>query len=309
MTTQFAATPAYLGVPDFGVIDIDPAQTALAFQAYLNAASKITGVSLDNIDRRVTTLPADSDTVTLVDLLKAGMKLFDAVVWLHAQRPKTHPLMADPTITPDKIPSMQEVSKALFYVYFMLLTQARYPVSKNTKEKPVIPNFLRSIMGLTEPQDHYVTTICSFEAQLFDPVWIRYISFRDFGQQVMSRFGLGVAGYRLFGPFKLYDHKPDMDPALRNAFQFARTVATAKVSWDVHPLTRNPNILTSRGNLNKNLGNLILECFTAEQIADMIKVKTLFATPEKDPAHRNYKTWTAVDDITGSSFIFPDPPK
>lgn len=305
MSPVFEATTATLGVPDFGVIDIDPEQTAIAFQAYLNAASKLTGVAITQISRRVSKVPQNPDTVTLVDLLKAGMKLFDAVVWLHAGRPKDHPLQADPTITPEAIPSLQDVSKALFFAYFMLLTQARYPVSRLAKDKPAVPNFLRSIMGLDQPQEYYVEMICSFEPQLFDATWVKFITFRSFGQQAVSRFGLGVAGYRLFSPFGAYDPKPDMDPSLRPAFDFARAVSKAKMSWNIHPLTRDPNILTARGNLNKNLGNLILDCFTAEQIQEMTASRMLFRVPDRDANHKNYKTWTAQDDITGTNYIFP----
>lgn len=300
----FSANPATIGVPDFGLIHIDPSETASSFQAYLDTASKLTGVSLEDISVRVGSRPQNESTVTLVDLLKVGMKLFDAVVWLHAGRPTSHPLRVDPTITPDKIPSLHTVARAVFYCYFMLLTQARYPSPASAKEKAKIPNFLRVIMGMEEAQETYVETICSFEPQKFDPTWVKYIRFENFGQEVLSRFGLGVAGYRMFGPFKLYDPKPSMPSALQGPFDFARTLAKSPATWDIHPLTRKPTVLTTRGNLNKNLGNLILECFSDDQIDEMVKTKIIFQKPVHDPQHRDYKTWVAQDDISGISQIF-----
>jgi hypothetical protein len=300
----FSATPAFLGAPDFGLIHINPVETAKAFQAYLDTASKLTGVSLDDIQCTLIKMPDNPQKVTLSDLLGLGMKLFDAIVWLSAGRPATHPLTVDPGMKKEDIPSMHDVARSVFFCYFMLVTQARYPVSSREKDKPKIPNFLRTIMGLQDEQHVYVDRICSFEPQKFDPAWARYVKFENFGQEVLSRFGLGVAGYRMFGPFGLYTPKADMPANLAPAVEFARNVAKAPGSWDIHPLTRNPNILTSRGNLNKNLSNLILDVFTEEDIKEMVKAKVLYAIPVREPNHRNYLSWTADDDISGNATIF-----
>lgn len=300
----FSNTAAVTGIPEFGLIHIDPEEVAKAFQTYLNTASKLTGVSLDDISRRVNPLPADPTRVTLVELLKHGMKLFDAVVWLTAGRPASHPLTLDVTVAADKIPSLHDVARAVFYCYFMLITQARYPVSRGTNDPPKIPNFLKAIMGMDKEQHIYVELICSFSPQKFDPSWARYVQFAGFGQEVLSRFGLGVAGYRMFGPFGLYRPKPNITPELQRAVEFARTVALAPGSWNVHPLTRNPNILTSRGNLNKNLGNLILEVFTDADIDEMVAAKVIYAKPKREPNHRNYLTWDPEDNISGTAAIF-----
>lgn len=300
----FSANSAFTGVPDFGLIHIDPEETAKAFQAYLDTASKLTGVSLDDIECSVIKMPENPQKVTLADLLKLGMRLFDAIVWLTARRPATHPLTVDPGMKKENIPSMHDIARSVFFCYFMLVTQARYPVSSREKDKPKIPNFLRTIMGLQEEQHVYVERICSFEPQKFDPAWARHVKFANFGQEVLSRFGLGVAGYRMFGPFGLYAPKSDMPATLQPAFDFAKNIAKAPGSWNIHPLTRNPNILTSRGNLNKNLGNLILDVFSEEDIAEMVKAKILYAVPTREPTHRNYHQWSAEDDISGSALIF-----
>jgi hypothetical protein len=305
----FVAEPRITGVPDFGLVHIDPEQTARAFQTYLDTASRLTGVSLEDIDRSVISQPPNAQTVTLVDLLKLGMKLFDAVIWLTAGRPQSHPLEVDAAMTLESIPSMHDIARSVFYCYFFLIVQARYPTGRSSTEAPKVPNFLTTIMGMDKPQHEYVETICSFEPQKFDPAWARYVSFRSFGQETLSRFGLGVAGYRLFTPFGIYDPKPNISQNLMNAFTFARTVARAPNTWNLHPLTRDPNVLTVRGNLNKNLGNLILEVFTDEQIEEMVRSKMLFARPEHQPTMKQYLTWAANDDISGNSRIFPDPPQ
>jgi hypothetical protein len=300
----FTATSAVLGNPDFKIVHIDPREVAKAFQVYLESASKLTGVSLDDISTSVNALPNDVQKVTLSDLLERGMKLFDAVVWMTAGKPNTHPLQADPSLTKERIPSLAQVADSVFYCYFMLMTQARYPVSRNEKEKPRIPNFLKTIMGLDQDQHVYVERICSFEPRKFDPKWAMYVTFAGLGQETISRFGLGVAGYRNFGPFGLYKPRADMSEDLRAAFDFASKIAKAPPSWNIHPLTRQPEVLTKRGNLNKNLNNLMLDVFTTEQLKEMQEAKIIYKIPEREPTHRNYHQWTAEDDISGTNLVF-----
>jgi len=305
------ANIAFLGVPDFKIVDIDPHVIAKSLQGYLDRGSKLTGVSLDDIKTALPRKVDDQKKATLVDLISAGMKLFDALVWLTAGRPVTHPLTVDDGAETAEIVSLHNIARAVFYNFFFIVTQARYPVrasatnaGSNVTAAPKVPNFLSTIMGMTEPQSFYVDILCSFEPEKFDKSWARFVVFDGFGKEAVSRFGLGVAGYRLFGPFKLYTPKPDFPEGLRNAVAFATNVARSDATWDIHPATRNPAVLTKRGNLNKNLGNLILDVFSDEDINDMVTTKVLYKRPEREPTARNYLQWTAVDDISGTSLIF-----
>lgn len=301
---SFAATAAIVGTPDFKVIDINIEEVAKALQAYLVRGSKLTGVSINDISTSVMQVPANLSSVTLVQLLEVGMKLFDAIVWLTAGRPTSRPLTVDPAMTAANILSQHEVARSVFYVYFFILTQARYPSRSDAVSKPTVPNFLKVIMGMELNQGIYVDRLCSFEPQKFDMGWVRFVKFENFGQEALSRFGLGVAGYRLFGPFKLYRVKDNLSPELQNAVTFAQRVASSPPTWDIHPSTRAPSVLTKRGNLNKNLGNLILEVFTEDQISEMVSSKILYAKPIVEPTARNYMQWSANDDISGLTQIF-----
>lgn len=305
----FTATIDYIGEPDFNIVDINVSEIAVTLQTYLNRGSKLTGVSLDDVDTSVIRLPSNRESPNLVNLLEVGMKFFDALVWLSAGRPKKYPLVVDPQMLGDQILSLHELSRTVFYVYFFLLTQARYPVHIAEKEAPKVPNFLKVILGMTEEQHVYVQRICSFAPQKFDPGWIKHVSFKNFGQEVMSRFGLGVAGYRMFSPFRLFACKEGLPSNLANAVQFACSVATSPATWDIHPLTRNVNILKNRGNLNKNLGNLMLDVFTKEQLEEMVSTKILFKMPERTSLALNYLAWGSENDITGESYIFPSSKK
>jgi hypothetical protein len=300
----FNASITFTGTPDFRVVDINPEEVAKALQLYTERGSRLTGVSLDDIDTNLIELPADPKKATLADLIGKGMKLFDAIVWLTAGRPENPGLKKDPAMKKDQLISLHEIARSVFYCYFFLITQARYPATSDMSQKPKVANFLTVVMGMTKEQHVYVENICSFAPQKFDPAWVKHINFNGLGQEVLSRFGLGVAGYRMFGPFKLYEPKPNISANLKEAVAFAQAVAGAKPSWDVHPLTRSANILSARGNLNKNLANLILEVFTEEQIDEMVKAKILYSKPTSEPNYKNYQKWSSTDDITGSAFIF-----
>jgi hypothetical protein len=304
MATTFSATAQWLGVPDFKIVDIQPEKIAAALQVYLERGSKLTGVSLDDINTNVAIAVPNSATANLAGLLSAGMKLFDALVWLQAGRPATHPLSVDSTMTKESIPSLHDVSRSLFYCYFFILTQARYPARSTATDQPKVANFLTAIMGMTGPQGTYVEKICSFEPEKFDKQWVKYVQFAGLGQEVVSRFGLGLAGYRLFGPFKLYTPDKPHSPEIAEAVSFARNIATSLPTWDIHPATRNPEVLTKRGNLNKNLANLILDVYTDATIQEMVDTKVLYKFPVREASARNYLSWSAADDISGSTPIF-----
>lgn len=293
-----------LGVPDFKIVDIDVQAVANALQSYLARGSKLTGVSLDDITTALPGAVSNPAKATLVELLNAGMKIFDALVWLSAGRPTTHPLSQDSGATTAEITSLHEVARAVFYNYFFILTQARYPVASATVEKPKVPNFLSVIMGMAEDQGVYVARVCSFDPQKFDMRWVQSVKFTGMGQETVSRFGLGVAGYRSFGPFKLYVPDKPVPDSLNQAYKFARTVAMAEPTWDIHPATRDASVLTKRGNLNKNLGNLILDLYSDDQIQEMVNTKVLYKKPEREASSRNYLTWSSEDDISGTNGIF-----
>lgn len=299
-------SPVRSGIPDFNIVDIDPRDVATALQSYVSRGSKLTGVSLDDINVEVATVPDNPTKATLVDLLKCGMKLFDAIVWLTSDKRDTKPLVKSQSMKPEEITSMHEIARSVFYVYFFLVTQARYPAARTEQQKPNVANFLKVVMGMTMDQHVYIERICSFAPQKFDAKWAQHVAFTGLGQEVLSRFGLGVAGYRLFGPFKYYEPKTDIPGNLQAAVSFARSVARAPPTWDIHPLTRNPAVLTRRGNLNKNLGNLILEVFSEDQIQEMVNAKVLYSTPIKLPTYQDYKTWGTEDDISGNTSIFRD---
>ncbi|KAG5916888.1 hypothetical protein E4U61_003198 [Claviceps capensis] len=170
---SFPKSAKVQSAPNFGIVHMEPKEVALILQPFLDRGScrdrsKLTDeVTVDDISTRVLSVPDKPEQATLKDLLAIGMKLFDAVVWLGAEDKSGHPLRADPTMKPDDIPSKNDVAQSVFYCYFMLLTQARYPPDDHEIQQ--IPHFLRISMGMNKEPSYYISKICTFEPRRMNP--------------------------------------------------------------------------------------------------------------------------------------------
>jgi len=289
--------------PEFRTIDINVEDVARELQKFVERGSSLTGVELSDINLTISSGVSDVYSASPLTLLKHGAKLFDLLIWITAGKPKDHAPEEDPTIKDEKIPTLQSIADAVFYCYFFLLTQARYPATSSDNDPPKVPNFLTKIMSLDEKQHVYAERLCSFKITKFDPRWIRYVELPLLGQESVSRFGLGVAGYRMFAPFKVLIPKPNLPENLQSAYEYAKDVAESPPSWNVHPVTRAPGLLTERGNLNQNLGNLMLEVFTAEQLKHAKEIKMIYDVPKHQPNHTNYRTWSRTSQFHKDDLI------
>lgn len=297
-----AAIKPELGDVSFDSVLLDIEHTADLFKPYVDQGSVRHSVSWKDISTAVKQGTTKEGLKTVVDCLNAGMKLFDAVYWLTSGKKK--PLEEDAKITDESIPSSQKLADALFYCYFFLLTQARYPGVGQGDQLTNVPKFLNNVMELTAGQKHYSQLLCSFEISKVNPAWIRHYDVRGLGQEAQSRFGLGVAGYRMTAPFKNYTVTKPISDELKQAVALAKLIATEDPNWDFHPATRSGNTLQRYGNVNENMGNLIIEVFTKEQIAEMVKNKILYTEPVPKPSHRQYKTWTPSLHVVSQDLIF-----
>lgn len=288
----------------FSDLPLDVTELGALLAKFVTHGSKRHSLSLEDLNIGLIEDIRQGEELNLDTLLKHGARLVDSVVWLAYHGPNDPPPSRDAARMAVRLPSMNDYSRAMFYIYFFLLTQARYPPRAAGGDRVHVAQILKNVFGMREQPFHYVDICFGFDPEKFDPAWVKAVPTGRLGQEALNRLGLGVAGYRLFAPFKLYNVKDDAPNAIRDAAEFARTVATAPPTWAIHPLTRNPDVLARRGNLNKNLANLILEAFTADEIAEMVQLKILPVQPVHEPRCKEYKRWSAEDDISGDDFIF-----
>jgi len=285
----------------FGPIDLDLQSLAAQLQAFVEQGSR--RYSLSKADIQVfqdqgTQLTAQN---TLAEFLAQGNTLFDSLIYL-----------ADPVGINVQtrlagnvgVPyTADEIAKALFVQWFFILTRGRVSNSAGTQVGTDMPNFLRGVLQCQLSPLEYANKLAKFDLAQINPGWVRYIRFGALGIETRNRLGLGLAGYRLLAPFKYLTPKDNLPAHIVTALGVARSFATQPASWDIHPATRSPNILTTYGPLNANLSNLALIAYEAADLQTLVANRTLFQMPQSYPQNRDYMNWT-IPYVTGTANIF-----
>ncbi|RKF62101.1 hypothetical protein OnM2_036073 [Erysiphe neolycopersici] len=246
-------------------------------------------------------------------LLANGTKFFDALVYLSMEeeiRPKPIFLefekAADGTIEIPTYDDMSKLTTFIFVAYFFVVIRAHAPSDNGIYANQPIPNFIANIMNCKSTVTEVSDYISSFDLIKLSPEWVKFIPTTSISQESVNRLGLGVAGYRLVSVFNviapdMYTDKTAKDEEYKYATKPAyldvavsvmRSFRQAGYCWNFHPATRSPDIMSTYGNINKNAGNLILECYTKKTLEKLKSIKKLSVIPQFDPAHTEYRTWT-----------------
>jgi len=278
-----------LGNISFRGLDINLQGLANQLQGYVTQGSKRYQLSANNINVNRNHSAPQPTPVTLEWLLNQGNALFDSLIALAipAQvtigvRPPGQDVQPN---TPDS------VAKAVFFQYFLILTRGSMSDIPTTRVGQDVPNFLSNILGCNASPLIYARLVCSFGVNLIDPGWVKYITVTNLGVEARNRLGLGLAGYRTLGPFKLLTPNTPIPPALQRPYEVAQSMARANPNWDFHSATRDPNLLNTYGPINANLSNLALELFDHNDLQGLVDNRSLFAIPVRDNRVVNYRTW------------------
>lgn len=338
---------------NFSTIEFDVKNLALIFNRFINEGSRVHRLAVGDLtvyanpkgeftdiekdatyeveltDKAKTKLTVAK---TLKGLMACGTKFLDAIVWLGLESkdrpmPMMHPMMKneDKTAAYSTYNNPSKLANYMFYYYFYLLTRAHPPGIASSGSNEPVPKFLSGVLGIRDAPSEVADYLASFELQKINPAWIRHIDKSGLSQESLSRFGLGVAGYRAFAPFALYkpwfetkegelwleknekelkEGKVEDPRIYKTAYEVAKSFAVAPADWDIHPCTRNPNVLKKYGNLNQNMGNLMLKVFSTEQLAEMVSARLIYAKPVYRAEHQGYKNWTDSYKFSGSKPIF-----
>jgi len=320
VVTDYAAIKSQIDEVDFGNIEVNVFTLAELFQPYLIFGSKRFNLSLTDVtvygnrtfaysgkdEKNVQVINGVDIPTTLNGLLANGVKFLDAVTWISippAKRPAA--ITIDDTEKSMKtFKDPAEIARCMFYYFFYVLTRARAPGPDDLKEGQKVPDFLKKVLSIDKNPAQVADYLASFALNLLDHGWVQHVKLNSLSGESLNRFGLGVAGYRMAAPFKLFTPEGQLQVERLAAIRVAKSFATSEASWEIHPSTRDPNILTKYGNLNKNLGNLMLDVFTKEQLDQMVKARIIFAVPTREPSHTNYITWSDSDIYVPKKKIF-----
>jgi hypothetical protein len=246
--------------------------------------------------------PAGAPPADVREAIRWGTKFFDAI-YFFALDAANRPNCQDGVDIGNGLDgSLETTKKRLFWAALFLMIRGSYPSSPNAIVGADIPNFIANTCGMNCTPHACSDHLSSFDIRKVNPVWIKSIDWSQFAQPIRQRLALGLSGYRMLAPFKIYTCQPGVNAGVQAAYAYARAMANAPPDYALLSCTRSPAATARFGSLNKALGNLILECFSAADIAEMVNLRIIYAAPVHD---RRHDTWTAW--VAGGALAFTDP--
>lgn len=240
---------------------------------------------------------SDQDTIPsefrdIIEALAHGTRLFDALYYFSlpkGQRPVISAAMRN------DIPSSRQhdvIARAVFFQMFMVLTRGSPSMSDTSSAEGMVPKFLSSTMSLSDTPKNYASLICSFDLGLVDFRFIKQIDFSKLSAISRNRLSLGVAGYRNIAPFALFSPRSDASEDAKNAHEVVAKLARSPADWSIHPVTRSDAVTAYYGALNSTLCDLMVACFSKDQLTTMLNNKMIYSMPRSNPRATRWHGWT-----------------
>jgi len=167
---------------------------------------------------------------TIVEAMENGTLFFDAVYYFANDTGTDVTLMpkVDTGMTKDQL--ITTAKQRLLWTALFLMLRGSYPESVGNDVGRDVPAFLRNICGMNESPANVAQGLASFDLKKIEPVWIRGITWSTFAAAIKQRLGLGLAGYRMLGPFKLYPCRADAPDEAKEAYEWVRAIAVESLT-------------------------------------------------------------------------------
>lgn len=240
------------------------------------------------------------------DAMRYGTKLFDAVYYFACEQTDRPTIQTGRDGRDTLAAEILMAKKRLLWTAIFLMLRGSYPSSTGNQLGTDVPAFLVNIAGMRESPAVVAGGLASFNLQNIPTGWIRFIDWSAFAPEIKQRLALGLAGYRMLGPFKIYNVRDGAPPDVVDAFNWVRQIGSQRPDYDILSATRSSSLIARLGSWNKSLGNLILLAFTPAQITEMVANKILFQTPVRDPRADTWRTWVSGTQIVLSNPIIFD---
>jgi hypothetical protein len=297
--------PINLGDLNFQGIDLNAADLGSALQRFISQGSNTGFISKNDLTIISRNDNRPSGFTSVADAINCGTRLFDALCYFsipELQRPEVE---IDALDAEDEDPSLESISKSVFYVYMYILIRGRAPIAEDDAENAPVPKFLTTVMGLTDKPTSYVNNISSFNLNQMDHTWIKHVTINNLSQKAQNRLALGMAGYRLPAALTIYPFKQNASNEAKTAANAIKEFVNKGATWDCHAVTRTPAFLDVVKNFNANINNLILEVYTEQQITTLLNNKVLAVKPVENPRFTNWRNWNNETFRQFTDFIFP----
>jgi len=247
-------------------------------------------------------------TPSISYLVSNGTAFFDAIIYKTGKNSDLIKFKAAKHPQSKVIEAMtyQNISEALYFAFFLLLVRGRYPADGMSEEKKDIPKFLGGTMALKHSSTHYRSILASFTLEKLNPEWIKLIKIKNLGLETRQRLGLQVAGYRWLKVFSIIPITKQLSPEKDKAVKAIQAFVSKGAVWEMFSLTRSTKVATRFISLNKLLTNLVLACYTTEEIAKMKESQIIPIVPVFQYGYENYSALKDSNFKDLNSEIFPD---
>jgi hypothetical protein len=246
-------------------------------------------------------------TPTITYLVGNGTAFFDAVIFKTGKNSEKIKFKASKNKNQKMIDAMtyKNISEALFFAFFLLLVRGRYPADGMTEEKKDVPKFLKGTLALSHSAVHYRNILASFTLEKLNPEWIRLIKIKNLGLETRQRLGLQVAGYRWLKVFSIIPITKQLSAEKLNAVKSIQDFVDKGAVWEMYSLTRSTKVASRFISLNKLLTNLVIACYTPEEIAKMKAASIIPIVPVFQYGYENYSALKKANFADFNSEIFP----
>lgn len=294
-----------LGDLNFQGIDLNPTELGTALQKFISQGSNTGFISKNDLTIISRNENRPSGFNSVADAISCGTRLFDALCYFsipELQRPEVEIEALDAN---DEDPSLESISKSVFYVYMYILIRGRAPIAEDDADNAPVPKFLTAVMGLNDKPTSYANNIASFNLNQMDHTWIKHVTITVLSQKAQNRLALGMAGYRLPAALTIYPFRESASKEAKVAATAIKNFVNKGAVWDCHAVTRTPAFLDVVKNFNANINNLIMEVYTEQQINTLLTNKVLAIKPVENPRFTNWRNWTEETFSGFTDFIFP----
>lgn len=286
-----------IGVISNDSIDVELQSIGVLIQRLIADVSKLRVVSKG--DLTVYMQASGGTPTTIMQAIQSGTRLFDAIYYFSAPDNSSITLQPHDASRPQGEAAVALMKKYLLWMFLFVMMRGSYPKSQGTARGTDVPSFLTQIVGMNVSPLTVSQGLCSFEIEKVPLGWLKTIKFGGMAPEIRQRLALGLPGYRMFGPFRFYLPRPDASAEAKAAHAWVVRIINKPLDWGLFSATRDPAIITRLGSLNKNLSNLMIECFTHDQLVEMASpaVKIIFEVPTRDPRGDGWRSWVQGGDL------------
>jgi hypothetical protein len=228
------------------------------------------------------TLPDDVE-----GLVKAGMPLLDAVVYLEADNRPPGVTISRRDEDDNVIQDFDGCCRGLFALYFALFTQGR-------SDPQGAPNFLVAVLGFGGDFSELIKGLSSAPITGFPTGWVKNVSLDNLSEKSKNRLALGAAGHRYISALR-YIRPGDWKAGKEANESYVAALlewSDRRVWWDLHPLYKSGPVITATGSLNKTIEDCLADGLSDAGATRLVTARILHHVPIAQPAHA---TWDVSD--------------